>query len=99
MAQYNKFQVKKHEVDILTKLNERLNDLEKDNLQSYEVIDPCAQQATDWRTGELLWEDEEKTIPKYRPEYGYVEKTTLNDDEQAFQAAVNTIRASLEKLL
>lgn len=99
MASYNKFQVKKAEVEILTKLNERLADLEKDNLMSYEAVGKETEQATDWRTGELLWEDEEKTIPKYRDHYDYVEKTSLNDEEAAYQAAINTIRQALEKLL
>lgn len=99
MAQYNKFQMKKNEVEILTKLNERLADLEKDNLMTYEAVGKETEQATDWRTGELLWEDEEKTIPLYRNRYDYVEKPTLTEDEQAFQAAINTVRLALEKLL
>lgn len=99
MAQYNKFQIKKAEVDILTKLNEKLADLEKDNLMTYTVVGKETEQATDWRTGELLWEDEEMTIPKYRDHYDYVEKSVLTDDEKAFQAAVNTVRQALEKML
>lgn len=99
MAQYNKFQMKKHEVDILTKLNERLTDLERENLLSYEPIGYEENQATDWRTGELLWEDDAHTIPTHRRTYGYVEKETLTDDEMAYQAAINTIRTALEKLL
>lgn len=99
MTQYNKFQVKKAEVEILTQLNDRLLELEKANLRSYEVIGEEEEQATDWCTGELLWEDDEQTIPKHRSKYGYVEKSMLTDEEQAYQAAINTIRVSLEKLL
>jgi hypothetical protein len=58
-------------------------------------------QRTAWRTGELLWEDEEKTIPSYEPIYEDVLKTDeeMTEDDNLKLKVINNIKATLEKMI
>lgn len=97
MAKYNKFQEKMAEVEILTELNTKLNDLENYHLKSYEKVGE--KQKVDWRTGEPVWADEEHTTPVMDDVYDYVPKAEFTEEDYAYQAAINTIRQAIEKLL
>lgn len=73
-----------------------------DNLNSkWAVIGKEDEQATSWSTGELLWEDEEKTIPKYRNKYGDVPKTAedYTEEDKIKITAVKKVMVMLEKAL
>ena len=41
--------------------------------KDYKMVEKNYKQKTDWRTGELQWEDEEKTIPKMEDRWDYVD--------------------------
>lgn len=87
---------------ILEKVESLVQSLEQDRVyagQSYEVIGTSDEQDRSWSTKELLWEDEEKTIPKYKKIYGYVDKAELDDEDKAKIKAVDTIIEALLKLV
>ena len=87
---------------LLEKVESMVQSLEQDRVyygQSYEEIGTSEEQDTNWKTKELLWEDEEKTIPKYKKIYGYVDKAELDDEDKAKIKAVDTIIDALLKLV
>ena len=96
----NKFKVKKAEAEILETLyatvSEKLETAYKEYRETGEQ-----EQAKNWQTGELLWEDEEQTIPKMKSVWAYVEvaEEDLSDDQIATIKACKNIMAYLEKLL
>lgn len=97
----NKFLVKQYEAEALSKLADKVEELLNDNSRSYEVVGKEEEQARDWRTNELLWEDEEQTVPKLRDKYGYVDIDPADFDEErlARHTAYNSILKKLEGLL
>ena len=97
----NKFLVKKYEAEALDTLASKLQDLINDNSRSYEVVGKEEEQARDWRTNELQWEDEEQTIPRYRDKYDYVDIDPAEFDEGrlARLTAYNNLIKKLEGLL
>lgn len=100
--QLNVFQVNKVKMEILERLYASLLEMEKDAATDYRIVGKEDEQATDWRTDELLWEDEEKTIPKYRDKWDHVELTKEELDERpearAKLAAIIEVKKYLEKL-
>lgn len=58
-------------------------------------------QRTAWRTGELLWEDEEKTIPSYEPIYDDVLKDAeeMTEDDNIRLKVLGNIKSALEKMI
>ena len=79
---------------LLAKVEELVQSLERDReyyAQDYKPVAKSDKQATHWKTGELLWEDEEKTIPKYEDIYDYVDKEELDDEDKAKITAVDRI--------
>ena len=84
----NKFEKKRIEMGYLESVYSLLEDKLKDLMQ-----------AKDWRTGELLWEDEEKTIPIYRDKYDCVEvfDDELDDEDRLRMSVLNELMAKLEK--
>jgi hypothetical protein len=100
MAELNKFKTKKAEAEILDELYMRVEEKLADTYTEYRPTDE-QEQDKDWRTGELLWEDEEQTIPKMKPVWKYMEipEEELNEDKQAIVKACKTIMTALEKML
>lgn len=94
-----KLKVKAQVIDIIKGIYERLDVFEDDVSQEYTVVGKTEEQAVDWHTKEPLWEDEDKTIPKYRDKYDYVKKEELSEDDKARLEAINQIRTALEKLV
>ena len=97
----NKFMENKFLAEALCEVYEAVVQKEKDIRQEYRRVGFEEEQATDWRTGELLWEDEEKTVPKYRDKYDYVNKddSELTDEDWAKINAYQYIMSQLEKML
>ena len=92
----------KKRIEVLEKLDEQLQSLEKDAGYNYEVVKETVtdDQATNWK-GELLWEDEEHTVPEMRVEreWDYVEKAELDEDDKLTLKVVADIRKALLKMV
>lgn len=58
-------------------------------------------QSKNWRTDELLWEDEEHTIPKMEHVYAYVDKSDeeLTEDDKIKLSACDYVLEQLLKLI
>jgi len=86
--------------EILKKISEAIKDFEKDTIMEYKVVGKESEQATDWRTGELKWEDEEKTIPYYRDKYDYVRLTEeeMTSEKRATLVAIDEVKAFFDKI-
>ena len=95
----NKFEEKRIEAEVLSELYENVARKEQDVHEEYTVIGKSEEQDKDWRTGDLLWEDEEKTIPKMKDKYGTVEKTELSEEDELKIRVYKRIMAALEKML
>ena len=97
----NKFKEKKIEADILGELYEMVDSRERAARQDYRVVQKNGKQATDWKTGEPLWLDEAKTVPKMEDIYGTVEKTEeeLTDDDHLRIKVCQRLKLALEKML
>lgn len=95
----NKFQEKKILAEVLNDLYEVIESKEKSVKQDYRKVGE--KQATDWRTNELQWEDEEKTIPKMVPDYDYVEKTDaeFTEDDMLRLKVYQLMKTKLENMI
>lgn len=100
MANVNKFQLKKAEAEILESLNNALDERMKDAGQEYRKTGE-QRQKKNWKTDELVWEDEEQTIPSMEEIWDYVEipESELSDDRVAIIMACTSLKKELEKLL
>lgn len=97
----NIYTEKKMLIEVLERLTEVLDEMEKDCHQVYKCVGKETEQARSWRTDELLWTDEEKTIPLYRDRYEYVPLADdeMDDEQRAKVKAIETISKALEKLV
>ena len=95
----NKFKEKQFTAEILSDLYETVESKERDIRTNYQPIGEV--QEKDWRTGELLWEDDEQTIPKMTKEWGYVDKDDddLSEDDKLKLKVCQYIKTQLEKLI
>lgn len=95
----NKFKEKQILAEILNDLYEEVEQKEKNVRTTYSPIGEV--QDKDWRSGELLWEDEEKTIPKMTKEWGYIDKNEedLTEDDRIKLKVCQNIKAQLEKMI
>lgn len=91
---------KKALLEVLEQTYDYVESLKKDTLREYRVIGKESEQAKSWKTDELLWEDEEHTIPKYYDKYGYVDKTDdeLTESDKVKLTAINEVLKALEKM-
>ena len=96
-----KFAVKKAQLEILERFTKILDDMKSESTTDYRVVGKETEQATHWKTGELLWEDEEMTIPKYRDRYATVElsENELSDEQKAMLTAIDNMIAELDKMV
>ena len=97
----NKFTVKKAQLEILERFSKVLEEMKSDARTEYRITGKETEQARSWKTDELLWEDEEKTIPKYRDKWESVELTEdeMTDEKRAMVEAINQMMATLEDLI
>lgn len=96
----NKFMERKIEAEILGELYEELERKLKYAGMNYEKVGVETEQAKSYKTGELLWEDEECTIPKYRDIYDYVPvpEEELTEEQKIKVKVIKNLMAKLEKL-
>ena len=83
---------------IIRDLAEHLQSDYQNNLCTYELLG--TEHATNYK-GELLYEDEEKTIPKMRDVYGFVQKPveSLSEEDKLLDEAYQSVLKDLEKLI
>ena len=96
----NKFMERKIEAEVLAELYEELERKLRNATQRYESVGKETEQARDWKTNELLWDDEEHTIPRYRDRYEYVDvpEDELTDEEKLRAKVIKNLMTKLEKL-
>lgn len=96
----NKFMERKIEAEVLGELYEKLEHDLKYATMSYERVGKEIEQARDYKTGELLWEDDEQTIPKFRDNWDYVDvpEDKLTDEQRIKIKVIKSVMAKLEKL-
>ena len=96
----NKFMERKIEAEILGELYEKLENDLKYATKSYERVGKETEQARDYKTGELLWDDEEHTIPRFRDNWDYVDvpEDKLTDEAKLKIKVIKNVMAKLEKL-
>lgn len=100
MKMENIFKQKMMELRILSEISDFLNEKLKDFTTEYTVVGKQEEQAIDWRTGELKWEDDEHTIPYYENKWDYVDipEDELNEEQKMLVKACKDIAKKLEKL-
>lgn len=95
----NKFEEKKIEAEILSELYEMVANRERAVHYTYGVVAKDDHQAKDWKTGELLWLDAEKTVPKMEDKWGDIPKEELSEKDQMAIRVYTRLMAALEKML
>ena len=92
----NKYKTIKALAEELDALNTHI----EDRLESLRCDYTCTgeEQRTDWQ-GNLLWEDEEHTVPKMGSKFEYVPKTEYTEEERYSIEALEKIQKYLEKML
>lgn len=97
----NRFMTMKLQAEVLERLDSVLEGIIKDHSTEWKCVGKTDEQDTNWRTGELLWEDDEQTIPKYRDKYDYVEKDDdeYSEEDLMYLDICNDFRTRLEKLI
>ena len=97
----SKFSVKKAQLEILERFSKVLDEMNNDATTDYRVVGKEEEQATNWKTGELLWEDEECTIPRYRDKWDSVvlKEDEMTEDKRAMVLAISHMRAELDKMI
>jgi hypothetical protein len=94
-----KFDEKRIEAEILGELYKSIEEKEAGTKRDYRKIGVYDEQDKAWDTGELLWEDEEKTIPKMKAKWGYVDKEELTEEDELYLQVYRKIKSALEKML
>lgn len=97
----NKFKEKQYVAELLDKLYREVQNEEDNCSQEYRIVGKTDEQEKHWKTGELLWEDEEKTIPKMKSQWDYVRKSEdeMSEDDYAKIKACQYLKAQLEKMI
>ena len=94
-----KFDEKRIEAEVLGDLYKQLEEKERATKRDYRKVGVYDEQDTNWKTGELLWEDEEKTIPKMKDRWDYVDKEELTEEEELYLQVCRRIKSALEKMV
>ena len=95
----NKIQEKRIELEALEELYEKVQERIKGRKTEYKPVGKYDYQAKNWRTGELEWEDDEKTIPKYDTKWDHVEKEELTEEDELYIKVYENLLVKLEKLM
>lgn len=101
MKQTTNIRIKKAELEVLDEIYKFLEDrLTSHPFTDWRVVGKYDEQAMDYCTHELLWEDEEKTIPKMRDRYDSVPvpEDEYDEDMIARKAAIERLMAAIDKL-
>ena len=96
-----RFQVMAAQATVLTKIEELLDELIRNREMDYRPVGKETEQAKDWRTGELKWEDEEKTIPYYKDVWDYVRKDEddISEEDRIMIDVCKAFSKKLDKLI
>lgn len=94
-----RFTVMRKQAEVLERLEDVLNEIIRDKSMTWDIVGKEEEQARSWKTDELLWEDEEHTIPKYKNKYDYVPKTELDEDDQITIDVCKGFLKKLDKLI
>jgi hypothetical protein len=97
----NKFQEKQILAEVLSELYSTVEDKEKRVHYDYKIVGKKDVQSTSWRTGELLWEDDEKTIPKMEDDWQNVPRADedLTEEDRLKIKVYKYVMTQLEKML
>lgn len=95
----NKFEEKRILAEVLNELYDDVQRKEDSVHTEYKIVGE--EQAKDWRTGELKWEDEEKTIPTMTNKWDTVSKADedLTDEDKLKIKVYQYVKSQLEKML
>ena len=88
---------KKALLEILETMLDRLEQDRDYVSKEYTAIGVTDEQDTDWRTGELKFDEDGN--PVYKKEYGYVDKTELDEHDKAKLNAYNYLIDELNKMV
>jgi len=100
MKTYDNINVKRATLEVIESIYRDLDNKVQETKQEYRKVGVDeTKQRTSWKTGELLWEDEEHTIPSYEPIYDYVDKEELDANDLAMLDAIAIVRKALDKLV
>jgi len=94
-----RFTVMRKQAEVLERLEDVLNEIIRDKSMTWDVVGKEEEQARDWRTGELKWEDDEKTVPYFKDKWDYVPKAELDEDDQITIDVCNGFLKKLDKLI
>ena len=95
----NKFQEKQMLAEVLNELYSTVEEKEKRVHYEYKVVGKKDTQKKDWRTGELLWADEEKTVPIMEDDWQDVEKEDLTEEDRLKIKVYQYVMTQLEKMI
>ena len=93
--------VKRETLGVIETLLGKLAELDNDVRTDYRITGKTDKQRTSWRTGELLWEDEEKTVPSYEDKWECVNKTAdeLTEEDLAKLDAIELLSKRLAEMI
>lgn len=96
-----RFEMMKAQAEVLTKMDNLLDEIIRDKMMDYRVVGKETEQAKDWRTGELKWEDDEKTIPCFKDKWDYVakEEDEISEEDRIMIEVCKAFSKKLEKLI
>lgn len=95
----NAIKEKRMMLEVLEELMETLDTQEKNVHMEWGIVGKEETQARNWKTDELVWDDDEKTIPHYNNKYDYTPKEKLSEDDETKLKAIEKIRSVLEKMV
>lgn len=101
MGNVNKFSERAYEIQMWGEIYNILQDRERDEHTEWGVTGKSeTEQAKNYATGELLWEDDEHTIPVMRDTYGVVEiaDEDLSDERQMHIRVLKRLMVAVEKM-
>ncbi len=93
----NKFKEKQILAELLNDLYNVIEEKENETRREYKVVGE--EQAKDWRTGELQWEDDEHTVPKMTGKWDYAPKEELSEEDMIRLNMCTYIKTQLEKMI
>lgn len=93
----NKFKEKQLLAELLNELYDIVQRKEDSVHTEYRRVGE--EQAKDWRTGELKWEDEEKTIPVMTDKWADMPKDELSADDELTIKVCQYVKTQLEKMI
>ena len=97
----NKFQEKQILADVLNDLYNTVEQKEKQVHYEYKIVGKKDVQRRHWGTGELMWEDEEKTIPLMEDDWQNVPRAEedLTEEDLLRIKVYKYVMAQLEKMI